>query len=266
MPAVRLVPVVLFAMASLFVLKTAALLQSGGYTIGGLSGARAQEAGKRSWAQDVLGYPDITGSVGGKSAPKASADEAKTADPPPPPARGELPAPDRRGKPGTVVLDGKGPQTPGEQAVLESLQERREQLEARTRELDMREGLVKAAEKRLEVRLQELKATEAQIKAASDQKDDAEAARLKSVVTMYEAMKAKDAARIFDRLELKILLTVASAINPRRMSEILAQMSPEAAERLTVELASRARMGEGDARDGAVNPLDLPKIEGKPRS
>ncbi len=57
---------------------------------------------------------------------------------------------------------------------------------------------------------------------------------------MYENMKSKDAARILDRLDMKILVDVATQINPRKMSEILAQMTPEAAERLTVELARRA--------------------------
>ena len=41
------------------------------------------------------------------------------------------------------------------------------------------------------------------------------------------------------------------------MSEILAQMTPEAAERLTVELARRA-----DAKPQSAD--QLPKIEGKP--
>ena len=54
---------------------------------------------------------------------------------------------------------------------------------------------------------------------------------------MYEAMKPKDAARVFDRLDLKVLVPVVNAMNPRKMSEVLAAMSPEAAERLTVELA-----------------------------
>ena len=45
------------------------------------------------------------------------------------------------------------------------------------------------------------------------------------------------------------------------MSEILAQMTPEAAERLTVELASRAAPSRQRRR-----PDQLPKIEGKPSS
>ena len=58
---------------------------------------------------------------------------------------------------------------------------------------------------------------------------------------MYENMKPRDAAKIFDRLEVGVLIEMASLINPRSMSEILAQMSAERAEQLTVELASRAK-------------------------
>src|SRR4030095_12957952 len=100
-----------------------------------------------------------------------------------------------------------------------------------------------------------LKDTEARINATLAKKDEADATRLKSLVTMYENMKAKEAARIFDRLALRILIDVASQINPRRMSDILAQMTPEAAERLTVELAARAKE-KGSA-------TELPKIEGR---
>ena len=55
---------------------------------------------------------------------------------------------------------------------------------------------------------------------------------------MYETMKPKDAARIFDRLSLPILLKVVRQMKPRKMADILAKMSPEAAERLTVAIAS----------------------------
>jgi flagellar motility protein MotE (MotC chaperone) len=77
---------------------------------------------------------------------------------------------------------------------------------------------------------------------------------------MYENMKAKDAARIFDRLDLKILVDVTNQINPRRMADILAAMSSEAAEKLTVELATRATLGERPPAPAA----ELPKIEGRP--
>jgi len=144
-------------------------------------------------------------------------------------------------------------------AVLERLQDRRQELDTRSRDIEMRESLLKAAEKRLEAKVGELKDVEARINNAMGARDKAEADRFKSIVSMYENMKGKDAARIFDRLDLKILVDVATQINPRKMSEILALMTPESAERLTVELASRA-----SSPSKAQNADQLPKIEGKP--
>jgi flagellar motility protein MotE (MotC chaperone) len=76
---------------------------------------------------------------------------------------------------------------------------------------------------------------------------------------MYESMKPKDAAKVFDRLEMPVLFEIASQIAPRKMSDILGLMQPEAAERLTVELARRAGAGS----DRSASTADLPKIEGK---
>jgi flagellar motility protein MotE (MotC chaperone) len=74
---------------------------------------------------------------------------------------------------------------------------------------------------------------------------------------MYESMKPKDAAKVFDRLEMPVLYQIASQIAPRKMSDILGLMSPEAAERLTSEMARRA----GSDKSASVDVL--PKIEGK---
>jgi flagellar motility protein MotE (MotC chaperone) len=271
---VRLLPIVLFATASLLALKTVGLLTSGGYVLGTLHRAQAQDAApqipfhsdgdvaaapkaspssapKRSWAQEILDYPDITGSVPSKPAPADLA--KKAAEQAPPTGTGA------KAEPKPALVDGGQPSVPaGERAVLERLQERRQELEARARELEIREGLLKAAEKRIEGRLGELKEQEGLVNGAVEKKDEAEAARFKNLVSMYENMKAKEAARIFDRLDIRILLDVSTQINPRKMSDILAQMSPEAAERLTVELATRA---SGRPQSTA----DLPKIEGRPR-
>lgn len=151
--------------------------------------------------------------------------------------------------------------SPGERAILGRLQDRRQELDARNRDLDMRESLLKAAEKRLEAKVNELKEIETRIKVASNTRDEAEAQRFKGIVAMYEGMKPKEAARIFDRLDMRILAEVATTLKPRTMSEILAQMTPESAEKLTVELANRA-----NAQAKPVSGGELPKIDGKPRS
>jgi flagellar motility protein MotE (MotC chaperone) len=262
----RLVPVVMFATGTLLVLKIGGLVTGGGYTLSTPRTAQAQDAitaapsASRASSKGMLGYPDLTGSVdkpkpadNGKGNGNGKPDGEKPAAAPAPTAA----PPD--GKP--VVLEHMRTISPAERAVLERLQERRQELDQRARELDIREGLLTSAERRIEARINELKDIEARINAASAKKDEAEIARLKGVVTMYENMRAKDAARVFDRLDMRILIEVASQMNPRRMSDILAQMSPEAAERLTVELATRSNQTE---KAPAPAVTDLPKIEGRP--
>ena len=105
--------------------------------------------------------------------------------------------------------------------------------------------------------VEELKAIEARISSTNEQKVEAENARFKGLVTTYENMKPKDAAKVFDRLEMPVLIEIAQQIAPRKMSDIMGQMQPEAAERLTVELAHRA------SGDKSTASAELPKIEGK---
>lgn len=242
---IRVIPVVLIAIAGLAVLKVAGLVIDGGYVFD-----YQPQSTKRSWAQESFNFPtgkndaaDITGSVQEK--PKEEAKPAVAAP--------EVAKPD-----GAVVYpEQTQPVSASERAILERLQSRRQELEARAREIDIRESLLKAAEKRIESRVEELKGVESRISTATEQKSEADAARFKGIITMYEGMKPKDAAKVFDHLEMPVLIQIASQIAPRKMSDILGLMSTEAAERLTVELARRA------APDQSASAGDLPKIEGK---
>ena len=103
---------------------------------------------------------------------------------------------------------------------------------------------MKAAEKRIETKVEEMKAVETGSRPRPAQKAEAETARFKGIITMYEGMKPKDAAKVFDRLEMPVLIEIASQIAPRKMSDILGLMQTDAAERLTVELARRAGGGQ----------------------
>ena len=285
----RLIPVVLLAAVCLFGLKVLGLVLDGGFTLADLdfssppppaasADARAAPKGdalapgqraKTSWAQEMFNYPDVTGSVGtDKPADKKPAEAApasmksaenKPGDAKPAEAKSAEPKPGET-KGGTVIqLNQNGPTSPAERAILERLGERRQELDARARELEIRENLLKSAERRLDGRVNELKTLEQQAGGSTQKKEAEDAAKLKALVTMYENMKAKDAAKIFDRLEMPILIAVVSQIKPRVMGDIMAQMQPEAAERLTTELASRA-VGIAPA---AAPPAELPKIEGR---
>ena len=245
---IRVIPVVLVAVAGLAVLKVGGLVFNGGYVFD-----YQPNQVKKSWAETNLNFPtgreepDITGST---PAPKEGAkDEA------PKPA-----APESKPE-GTVVHPEETQQqvSPSERALLERLQARRQELEARQREIDIRESLLKSAEKRIESKVDEMKAVENRMSASAAEQKEAEAQRLKGLVVMYESMKPKDAARVFDRLEMSVLIEIATRINPRKMSDIMGVMQSESAERLTVEMARRA--GAGGDQSAST---ELPKIEGRP--
>jgi flagellar motility protein MotE (MotC chaperone) len=213
--------------------------------------------------QELFNYPDVTGSVGATKPAEKPAEKpaAKPPDTKPPDAKAPATKPAAAAPAATAPAEPPRPVSAAERALLERLQARRQELDARARELDIRESLLKAAEQKLENRQVPAKDKDGDAKpdAPGPRKDDPEAGGFKSLVTMYETMKPKDAAKIFDRLDIKVLVEVSTQINPRRMSEILAQMTPDAAERLTVELANRARNP-----DKAPDPAELPKIDGKP--
>lgn len=240
----RLIDAVALAAGGLLVLKLLSLLQAG------LPESAALPEYGRAVARARTGYepfdPVTTGSVGAKEAPAAATEKA----PEPPPPR---PGPPAAGSPAS----------PTERLLLEKLGARRDALRQKSDELELREKMLGEAERKLETGLGDLKKAEDKVDAAAKAKEEAEKQGLKNIVTMYEAMKPKDAARVFDRLGLDVLVPIVLAMNPRKMSEVLAVMQPETAERLTVALANRARGAAGpQAQAGTELPAnELPAID-----
>jgi flagellar motility protein MotE (MotC chaperone) len=283
----RLIPVVLIAITCLLGLKILGLMLDGGFTLADLDFSStpsasdapappADQRAKTSWAREMFKFPDVTGSIDSNqdaAAKKKNADERVAQNAAPPAVKpaetkpaevkpGETkPVEPKPGPGGTVIqLDQNNGGSPAERAILERLGERRQELDQRARELEIRESMIKSAERQLDGKVNQLKTMEQQAGGAANKKEEEEAARLKGLVSMYENMKAKDAAKIFDRLEMPILIAVVSKIKPRIMADIMAQMQPDVAERLTVELANRAT--------GVTVPApaaQLPKIEGHPQ-
>jgi flagellar motility protein MotE (MotC chaperone) len=148
--------------------------------------------------------------------------------------------------------------SPSERLILERLGERRDELRQKTQEADTRERLIEESERRLDSRIDELKALQQKAASGTDKKAQAEVEGLKNLVTMYEAMKPKDAARVFDRLPQTVLVPVVQQMNPRKMAEVLAAMSPASAEKLTVALAGQGK----DAASAVAGALPAGELAG----
>lgn len=240
----RLIDAVILAAIGLLVLKLTALMGGETPPPGAPLPAFARALAKARTAYEP-GDPTTTGSV---SPPE------KKAEPAPPPVY-QPPVPE--------------PVSPTERALLEKLQARRDALKQRQDALDLREQMLKDAERKLESGVSDLKEAEEKAEAGGAKKGDAEKAGLKTIVTMYETMKPKDAARVFDRLSLETLVPIVLAMNPRKMAEVLALMGSEPAERLTVALANRARGLDAPQTASAapsLPPGELPAIDSGPKA
>lgn len=132
--------------------------------------------------------------------------------------------------------------------VLQALGARRQTLDARAGALDTDAQLLAVAERRLDERLAELRRLETSVGALLGQLDEQSAARITNLVDVYQRMRAKDAAAIFDTLDEETLVLVASRMRQQNLAEVMGRMSPARARTLTQRLAELARSTQ-DAQD-----------------
>lgn len=166
--------------------------------------------------------------------------------------------------------------SPSEVALEKALGERRKTLDQREEDLTTRLKLLEAAEGRLQARLDEMRALQERFDAQAASAGPGPSEQIKGLVSMYENMKPKAAAAVFNQLDLPILIELSKSMNPRKMSAILAVMNPDRASNLTTALAAigmtqqarsaaaPARTDAGPATTQSIAPADdlenLPKI------
>ena len=134
--------------------------------------------------------------------------------------------------------------------LLQQLAERREALDARAREMEMREAMLQAAESRIDKKVEELKTLQDTIEDLIATYDEEQEAKVASLVKIYENMKPKDAARIFEQLDMDTLLMVAERMKERALAPIMADMDPGRARDITVDLARRQQLPQNEASRG----------------
>jgi len=172
------------------------------------------------------------------------ADDAEAEDeeaddlPPPPPlrdaARRELPSASRVG-------------------LERNLAERRRELDQRDEALDTREQLLVVAEQRVDGRIAQLESLRDEVQGLLGQLDDRREEQIGEIVNTYLALEPDAAANIFtamresDRETLFMVAERYQRENPRRFSQVMAEMQPIYAAELTTNLRARAEALETTA-------------------
>lgn len=140
--------------------------------------------------------------------------------------------------------------TKSEIDTLQRLAERRQVIEQRERELQQKESLVKAAEQRLDQKIVQMQEIEKQLQGLVQQYDAKKKAEIEQLVKIYTAMKPKDAARIFDDLDMNILVAVATSMKESKVAPILSLMRADKARQLTEEMSTRRQLPGQEAKAG----------------
>lgn len=146
--------------------------------------------------------------------------------------------------------------------LLQSLAKRRDEIDAREKELTIKSKVLDSTEQRINAKLEELKALESKVKISLAQYDEKQAADVRSLVKIYESMKPADAAAIFNELELPILLSVIDAMSERKVAPVLAAMDPKRAREVTEELAQirKVKAAPQASNSAAASTPPAPKL------
>ena len=177
-------------------------------------------------------------------APAAHAEAAKPAAKPAAarPAATPAPAAPRPAQaclPTAAILAKEAGVSPSELRVLQSLGERRGQLDEREQAIDTQGKLLSAAELKLDAKIKALQALKAELQGLVGQAGNQQKSENDRLVSVYEKMKPKDAAPIMATLDDRVRLPVAAQMKPQILAAILAQMEPKDAKVLTEKLADR---------------------------
>jgi len=138
----------------------------------------------------------------------------------------------------------------GERTVLLELRRRSEALDGRETAVTAREATLAAAELRLSARVVELQTLQKKLEDLEQAREQREDASWQGLVKLYETMKARDAATIFNDLDMQVLLGVVDRMKDAKAATILAAMQPDKAREVTTKLAAlrtkRAAVAQGN--------------------
>lgn len=236
-PAMRLLPVVIIAAVFMLGFRIQVVVRD--LTHLGSTTLEVSQATALAQAQGAAPPPAVApgAAPAGAPAPTAAAAPTPAGTPGAPPAESA----DANAPPLPINFD-PSTLTKSEIDLLQRLAERRDMITQRERELEAKEGLLKAAEGRIDGKIVQLQDLEKNIQGLLKQYDGQKQAEIDQLVKIYGAMKPREAANIFNSLEMPVLLAVVQKMKEAKVAPIMAAMSPAKATALTEELSIRKQL------------------------
>jgi flagellar motility protein MotE (MotC chaperone) len=123
--------------------------------------------------------------------------------------------------------------------MLRAFQQREERIARLEREIELRQKALSIADEEIEKRLKLLEQAEDSLRSMLSFADTAAENDLTTLTSVYENMKAKDAAALFEEMEPAFAAGFLSRMRPAAAAGIMAGLSPEKAYTISVILAGR---------------------------
>lgn len=262
-PAPRLLPVTIGMMTLVLAAKSVSLVRSAisetpAAPFIAAAWAGAHEGGEKKpehGAEKKPEHGEKKPEGKGEAKKEGKGEEKKAEEAPPPPEEPPVPP-------------GPPPVSESEKAVLLELRQRREELEAREAAIASRESVAAAAEQKLSSRVDELQALQKKLEGLDAGRKDQEDHAWVGLVKVYETMKPREAAAIFNDLAMPVMIAVLDRMKEAKAAAILAAMAPDKAREVTTQLAlSRTRAAAAvETTAKPAQPAEPARAGGPPRT
>ncbi|HYH20058.1 MAG TPA: flagellar motor switch protein [Azospirillum sp.] len=229
----RILPITLVAVLMVLPLKLGALLE--GLPVVAQQFDREFGKHERPWAKDLNA--------------EAAAEPPKTSPQPVPAAPAQAPA-----------LAPAAPEialaTPSctDPALRAAIVEQKADIAARLRQAGDTEAVLAATETRVTAQVQRLTEVKREVESLMKQRSTLQQEDIRRMVAIYEAMKPRDAARIFNDLETDIVIDVLDRMPERRSAPIIAELEDAKAREVTRIVLQRRALPGDRATPGAGRP------------
>lgn len=177
----------------------------------------------------LLAIPEVLATDQRKSTPKAGEDGAKPVD---------------KDRPNKPVSDAEPLRTakstiPSSAETLSILEQRELELKRKEQSLQEQEQHLLQMQKEVEQKLQELIALQKEIHTFRTEKSEAKNANIRSLAQIYGSMKPKEAAKLLENMDEKLVVNLLSTMKANEAAEILAIMDFKKAAKISEALTQR---------------------------
>jgi flagellar motility protein MotE (MotC chaperone) len=122
---------------------------------------------------------------------------------------------------------------------LSALQQRELELQKREDLLRDKEERLGKIEKEVEQKVKDLLALQKEIQAAKAEKLDSQGTKVKSLAKIYGTMKPKEAAKLMENLDEKLVMNIIATMTPDEAASILSLMDVKKAAKISEALSGR---------------------------